>query len=101
MRSTPTDGPKGGCLWDTLNGAYVPHRGAPNVAAMAPDDSVSEALRHLSERDQDIVRLRFGLNDGKAWTCDEVAGKYGVTGERIRQIEAKAMAKLRRLDGAH
>lgn len=71
------------------------------VDAVAPDDAVSEALEHLSERDQDIVRLRFGLDDGKAWTCDEVGVKYGVTGERIRQIEAKALAKLRRLDGAH
>ena len=72
-----------------------------NVAAMVFDDSVSEALEHLSEREQDIVRLRFGLDDGEAWTRDELAEKYGVTGERIRQIEAKALAKLRRVDGHH
>jgi RNA polymerase primary sigma factor len=50
--------------------------------------------------DQDIVRLRFGLDDGKVWTRDEVGEKYGLTGERIRQIEDKALAKLRRLDAA-
>ena len=65
------------------------------------DDAVSKALAHLSERDQDIVRLRFGLDDGKVWTRDEVGKKYGLTGERIRQIEEKALAKLRRLDAAH
>jgi RNA polymerase primary sigma factor len=65
------------------------------------DDAVSEALGHLSERDQDVVRLRFGLDDGKAWTRDEVGEKYGLTGERIRQIEGKALARLRRLDAAH
>jgi RNA polymerase primary sigma factor len=70
------------------------------VDAVTPDDARSEALEHLSERDQDIVRLRFGLDDGNAWTCDEVGEKYGVTGERIRRIEAKALAKLRRLDCA-
>jgi RNA polymerase primary sigma factor len=64
------------------------------------DDAVSEALGRLSERDQDIVRLRFGLDDGKVWTRDEVGEKYGLTGERIRQIEDKALAKLRRLDAA-
>jgi RNA polymerase primary sigma factor len=65
------------------------------------DDAVSEALGHLAERDQDILRLRLGLDDGKAWTCREIGEKYGVTEERIRQIEHKALAKLRRLDAAH
>jgi Sigma-70, region 4 len=71
------------------------------VGAVASDDAVSEALGHLSERDQDIVRLRFGLDDGKVRTRGEVGEKYGVTEERIRQIEGKALAKLRRLDAAH
>jgi Sigma-70, region 4 len=70
------------------------------VDAVTPDDAVSEALEHLSERDQDIVRLRFGVDDGKAWTRNEVGVKYGVTGERIRQIEVKTLAKLRQLDRA-
>lgn len=66
------------------------------VDAVATEDGLSEALRHLSERDQDIVRLRFGLEDDKVWTRDEVGAKYGVKAERIRQIEGKALAKLRR-----
>jgi RNA polymerase primary sigma factor len=68
---------------------------------MASDDGLNEALGHLSERDRDIVRLRFGLGADKVWTRDEVGEKYGVTGERIRQIEGKALTKLRRLDAAH
>jgi RNA polymerase primary sigma factor len=69
--------------------------------AVASDDAVNEALRHLSERDQDILRLRLGLDGGKARTCREIGEKYGVTEARIRQIESKALAKLRRLDAAH
>jgi RNA polymerase primary sigma factor len=65
------------------------------------DGAVSEALGHLSERDQDILRLRLGLDDGKVRTCSEIGEQYGVTEERIRQIEHKALAKLRRLDVAH
>ena len=68
---------------------------------MASDDAVNEALRHLSERDQDILRLRLGLDDGKVRTCSEIGEKYGVTEARIRQIESKALAKLRRLDAVH
>jgi RNA polymerase primary sigma factor len=71
------------------------------IDAVAFDDAASDARGHFSERDQDIVRLRFGLDDGKVWTRDEVGEKYGMTGERIGQIERKALAKLRRLDAAH
>jgi RNA polymerase primary sigma factor len=68
---------------------------------VASDDAVNEALGHLSERDQDILRLRLGLDDGKVRTCSEIGEKYGVTEARIRQIERKALAKLRRLDAIH
>ena len=47
------------------------------------------------EREQEIVRLRFGLDDGQARTLEEVGKEFGVTRERIRQIEAKTLAKLR------
>jgi RNA polymerase sigma factor (sigma-70 family) len=70
------------------------------VVPVDSNDSLSEALDHLSERDQNIFRLRFGLDGGRVRTRDEVGEKYGVTGERIRQIEAKTLAKLRRLDSA-
>ncbi|MBV8463767.1 MAG: RNA polymerase sigma factor RpoD [Acidimicrobiales bacterium] len=64
------------------------------------DDAVREALRHLSPREQDVVRLRFGLEDGKIRTLEEVGSTFGVTRERIRQIEAKTLAKLRRPESA-
>ena len=52
-------------------------------------------LGELSEREQEIVRLRFGLDGGQAKTLEEVGQEFGVTRERIRQIEAKTLAKLR------
>ena len=64
------------------------------------DDAVREALGHLSPREQDVVRLRFGLEDGKIRTLEEVGSTFGVTRERIRQIEAKTLAKLRRPESA-
>jgi RNA polymerase primary sigma factor len=57
--------------------------------------AVEEALDELSEREKDVVRLRFGLVDGQARTLEEVGREFGVTRERIRQIEAKTLAKLR------
>ena len=57
--------------------------------------AVEEALGELSDREQEIVRMRFGLDDGQARTLEEVGKEFGVTRERIRQIEAKTLAKLR------
>ena len=56
---------------------------------------IRAALATLSEREAGIVRLRFGLTDGRPHTLHEISRIYGVTRERIRQIEAKTMAKLR------
>ena len=73
-------------------------------SVIAPDDeaerkmlsiAVNEALDELSEREQEIVRMRFGLDDGLARTLEEVGKEFGVTRERVRQIEAKTLAKLR------
>jgi RNA polymerase primary sigma factor len=58
-------------------------------------DAVIEALSELSDREKQVVRLRFGLDDGQARTLEEVGREFGVTRERIRQIEAKTLAKLR------
>ena len=72
--------------------------------AEAPDEraakqmlnaAVKEALCELNEREQEVVRLRFGLEDGQARTLEEVGKEFGVTRERIRQIESKTLAKLR------
>ncbi len=57
--------------------------------------AVVDALDELSEREKAVVRLRFGLDDGQARTLEEVGKEFGVTRERIRQIESKTLAKLR------
>jgi len=72
--------------------------------ATAPDDAVSsimlkkqmeEVLNTLTARENRVIRLRFGLDDGRSRTLEEVGAEFGVTRERIRQIEAKAIRKLR------
>ena len=58
-------------------------------------EAVEEALADLNDREKEVVRLRFGLIDGQARTLEEVGREFGVTRERIRQIESKTLAKLR------
>ena len=73
-------------------------------SALSPADSAAfsmlreelgTALESLTDREQQVVRLRFGLEDGRARTLEEVGKEFNVTRERIRQIEAKALRKLR------
>lgn len=59
-------------------------------------EQVQAVLGTLSEREQKILKMRFGLEDGKSHTLEEVGQEFSVTRERIRQIEAKALAKLRK-----
>jgi RNA polymerase primary sigma factor len=70
---------------------------APSEAATRAmlNQAITEALGELSERERSVVRLRFGLDDGEMRTLEEVGREFGVTRERIRQIEAKTLAKLR------
>jgi RNA polymerase primary sigma factor len=72
--------------------AVVP---ADAAARTMLNEAVKEVLGQLSEREQEIIRLRFGLDDGQMRTLEEVGKEFGVTRERIRQIEAKTLAKLR------
>jgi RNA polymerase primary sigma factor len=64
-------------------------------------DKTAELLRTLSPREENIIRMRFGLEDGSEHTLEEVGLKFNVTRERIRQIEAKALRKLRHPSRAH
>ncbi len=78
---------------------FIPDLSADTPADMATKkmlvQAVEEALGELSEREQEIVRMRFGLDDGQSKTLEDVGREFGVTRERIRQIEAKTLAKLR------
>ena len=58
-------------------------------------EQVDSVLDSLSEREREVLRLRFGLVDGRNRTLEEVGKEFNVTRERIRQIEAKALRKLR------
>jgi RNA polymerase primary sigma factor len=59
-------------------------------------EQIEQILATLSEREQKIVKMRFGIGGGKSHTLEEVGQEFAVTRERIRQIEAKALAKLRK-----
>lgn len=91
---TPTDDEE-----DSVLGDFVPDQEAP-----APDDTATynllrqhlgEVLDELPPREVRILQLRYGLLDGQAYTLEEVGSKMGVTRERVRQIEAQALSRLR------
>ena len=65
------------------------------VASELLREDLAEILCTLSPRERDVLRLRFGMDDGRQRTLEEVGQLFGVTRERIRQIEAKALRKLR------
>ena len=67
-----------------------------SAASQLLKEQVQSVLSSLSDREQKIVRMRFGLDNGKSHTLEEVGQEFAVTRERIRQIEAKALAKLRK-----
>ena len=72
--------------------AVMPHQ---NAARKLLTDHVIEVLKDLTPREQKILKIRFGLEDGVTHTLEEVGHEFGVTRERIRQIEAKALDKIR------
>lgn len=78
---------------------FIEDKGAVMPADVATANSLSEqimaALDGLSDREKEVVRLRFGLDGDQPQTLEEVGKRFGVTRERIRQIEAKTLAKLR------
>ena len=56
---------------------------------------VEQLLRTVTPREQEVLRLRFGLGGGRTHTLEEVGREFGVTRERVRQIEARALARIR------
>jgi RNA polymerase primary sigma factor len=84
---------------DSFLGDFIEDSSADAPAEVAArlmlNTAVLEALGELSDREREVVRLRFGLDDGQARTLEEVGREFGVTRERIRQIESKTLAKLR------
>ena len=66
-----------------------------HVDANLLKERIGEVLKSLAPREREVIELRFGLKDGTPRTLDEVAKQYGITRERIRQIEARGLLKLR------
>lgn len=84
---------------DSHLGDFIPDDDAPAPADAASHtllrEQLSEVLDTLTPREEKVLRLRFGLEDGRSRTLEEVGKEFNVTRERIRQIEAKALRKLR------
>ena len=91
---TPIGEEEGSHLGDFIQDDNVPVP-AEAAAQTLLKEQLDEVLDTLTEREQKVLRLRFGMNDGRARTLEEVGKEFDVTRERIRQIEAKALRKLR------
>jgi RNA polymerase primary sigma factor len=91
---TPVGQEEGSALGDFLEDDQAVEP-ADAAARALLSEAVSDALEELTERERQVVRLRFGLEDGQVRTLEEVGREFGVTRERIRQIESKTLAKLR------
>jgi RNA polymerase primary sigma factor len=91
---TPVGQDEGSALGDFIEDQQAVEPADAAARALLAE-AVGEALEELTERERQVVRLRFGLDDGQVRTLEEVGREFGVTRERIRQIEAKTLAKLR------
>jgi RNA polymerase primary sigma factor len=84
---------------DTTIGDFIEDESAARPADAAADallrEQLWEVLEHLTDREREVLIMRFGLEDGQARTLEDVGQAFGVTRERVRQIEAKALRKLR------
>jgi RNA polymerase primary sigma factor len=84
---------------DSFLGDFIEDESSPSPTESASQsllrEQIEEILKSLSPREAKILKLRFGLLDGYSYTLEEVGRKFGVTRERIRQIEAQALGRLR------
>jgi RNA polymerase primary sigma factor len=84
---------------DTSFGDFIEDKAAENPSEMTAfsllREKIGDVLETLTEREQEVLTLRFGLVDGYPRTLEEVGRQFNVTRERIRQIEAKALRKMR------
>lgn len=67
------------------------------LATVSMSEKIEEALKNLTDREEDILRMRFGIGYDESYTLDEIGSRYSLTRERIRQIERRALKKLRQL----
>jgi RNA polymerase primary sigma factor len=85
---------------DSPLGHFVQDKGIPSppdtVIHISLREQIEAALKELSERETEILKMRFGLCDGDEYTLEEVGEQFKVTRERIRQIESKALKKLQK-----
>jgi len=91
---TPTDEEE-----DSVLGDFIEDAESPAPTEQVTDNLLKEQLREIMEslppREVRILQLRYGLLDGRSYTLEEVGRKMGVTRERVRQIEAQALSRLR------
>ena len=84
---------------DSELGSFIEDRRSPSPTDLATEnmlkERMEELLNTLSPREARILRLRFGLDNGRAYTLEEIGRKFGLTRERIRQIQMEALRKLR------
>ncbi len=94
---TPLGGDGDGALQDFLRDPGSPDT-AREVDRQLLRDRIGEALRCLPARDREVIELRYGLTDGRERSLAEVAARFGITRERVRQLEARGLEKLRQPD---
>jgi RNA polymerase primary sigma factor len=90
---------------DSVLSEFIPDEKSPSPSKIASQtllrDRIKEILVDLTDREQKILGMRFGLDDGVTHTLEEVGKEFGVTRERIRQIEAKALTRIKHHHSAH
>ncbi len=85
---------------DALSFDFIPDRKPPTdslIERVTMNERIEEALSSLSNREEEILKMRFGIGYNDSYTLEEIGSHYGLTRERIRQIEEQALKKLRRL----